>query len=574
MGKFTKEDSKKAVILIVDDKPSNLQVLFTYLEQVGFKVLVAQNGESAIKIAEFALPDLILLDILMPGINGFDTCRKLKAQASTQDIPVIFLTALSETVNQVKGFELGGVDYITKPIEQEEVLARIKTHLTLRKMRQRLAEQNQKLQLEIIQRKQVELQLQERTSQLEKVLNFKALLRRITEKIRDSLDESQILQTATEELAVALQVECCKIELYNSSQTTATIAYETSTALSKYQGTTRKIIDSPQIYQQLLQKQTIKFVNVASEFNHNKRRFSYLACPIFESQGIKGIIGNLWLLRAPAEIFEEFEVKLVQQVAAQCAIAIRQARLFSASVEQLQELEKLNRLKDDFLKTISHELRSPMSSIQLAAKTLETLFQAEATAQKSPTFTRVLKIFNQACQRQNQLVDDLLSLCYLDAKAQTLVCEEIDLSTWIPEIVQIFLARTENQSQQLEISLPEQLPLLISDISTLERILMELLNNACKYTPAGGTITVFAQATEQIIRLSISNSGVEIPPEEIERIFEQFYRIPNNDPWQYGGTGLGLTLVKKLTELIEASVEVESKEGKTTFSVNFARNEV
>ncbi|NER32141.1 MAG: histidine kinase, partial [Symploca sp. SIO1C4] len=295
---------------------------------------------------------------------------------------------------------------------------------------------------------------------------------------------------------------------------------------------------------------------------------------IFESQGIKGIIGNLWLLRAPAEIFEEFEVKLVQQVAAQCAIAIRQARLFSASVEQLQELEKLNRLKDDFLKTISHELRSPMSSIQLAAKTLETLFQAEATAQKSPTFTRVLKIFNQACQRQNQLVDDLLSLCYLDAKAQTLVCEEIDLSTWIPEIVQIFLARTENQSQQLEISLPEQLPLLMSDISTLERILMELLNNACKYTPAGGTITVFAQATEQIIRLSISNSGVEIPPEEIERIFEQFYRIPNNDPWQYGGTGLGLTLVKKLTELIEASVEVESKEGKTTFSVNFARNEV
>ncbi len=122
------------LILVVDDTPSNLQVLFPCLEKAGFKVLVAQDGESAINIAESKRPDLILLDILMPGLDGFETCRLLKAKVSTREIPIIFLTALSETANKVKGFELGGVDYVTKPIQQEEVLARIRTHLSLRKL--------------------------------------------------------------------------------------------------------------------------------------------------------------------------------------------------------------------------------------------------------------------------------------------------------------------------------------------------------------------------------------------------------------------------------------------------------
>ncbi len=162
------KQQKLGLILIVDDIASNLKVLFTYLANAGFEVLVAQDGESALEKAEYALPDLILLDIVMPRIDGFEVCRQLQAKASTKHIPVIFMSALHEVVNKVKGFQLGAVDYLTKPIDQEEVLVRIKTHITLQKMRQNLAKQNQQLRKEIFKRKQIEDELNNSKQLLQK----------------------------------------------------------------------------------------------------------------------------------------------------------------------------------------------------------------------------------------------------------------------------------------------------------------------------------------------------------------------------------------------------------------------
>ena len=147
-------------ISIVDDNPSNLKVLYTYLKSAGFEVLVAEDGITGIEVIEHSHPELILLDVMMPGIDGFEVCRRLKANAETKDIPVIFLTALSETINKVKGFEVGGVDYITQPIENEEVVVRVRTHLIMMRMQKRLRKQNQKLQTEIERRKQIENKLQ------------------------------------------------------------------------------------------------------------------------------------------------------------------------------------------------------------------------------------------------------------------------------------------------------------------------------------------------------------------------------------------------------------------------------
>ncbi|MBD1840414.1 response regulator [Coleofasciculus sp. FACHB-64] len=147
---------EKGVILIVDDTPTNLGMLFDFLAHSGFQVLVAEDGESAIESAEYASPDLILLDVLMPGIDGFETCRRLKANQVTQDIPVIFMTALSETVDKVKGLNLGAVDYITKPLQHEEVLARVSIHLRLRCLTKKLIDQNIRLEQEICERKQAE----------------------------------------------------------------------------------------------------------------------------------------------------------------------------------------------------------------------------------------------------------------------------------------------------------------------------------------------------------------------------------------------------------------------------------
>ncbi|MBD3562485.1 PAS domain S-box protein, partial [Planktothrix sp. FACHB-1355] len=144
--------NEKGIILIVDDTPTNLGVLFDLLADSGFKVLVAQDGESAIQKVEYARPDLILLDVLMPGIDGFETCCRLKASQSTKDIPVIFMTALTETVDKVKGLRLGAVDYITKPFQHEEVLARVTTHLSICDLTKKLQEKNLRLQEEIQER--------------------------------------------------------------------------------------------------------------------------------------------------------------------------------------------------------------------------------------------------------------------------------------------------------------------------------------------------------------------------------------------------------------------------------------
>ncbi len=136
------EETPEFTVLVVDDNPDNLNVLIECLNMANLKTLVALDGESALRQIPHAPPDLILLDVMMPGIDGFETCRRLKADPVTKDIPVIFLTALTETTDKIKGFAVGGSDYITKPVQHEEVLARVHTHLTLRKQQQQLSELN------------------------------------------------------------------------------------------------------------------------------------------------------------------------------------------------------------------------------------------------------------------------------------------------------------------------------------------------------------------------------------------------------------------------------------------------
>ncbi|MDM8568120.1 hybrid sensor histidine kinase/response regulator [Thiotrichales bacterium HSG1] len=135
-----------STLLLVDDIPTNLKMLFSYLKSIGFKVRIANNGEKALEQAERTPPDLILLDVMMPNMDGFEVCQRLKANYKTKDIPVIFMTAKTETVDKVKGFDVGAVDYVTKPIQQEEVLARINAHLTIRSLQKSLQQKNADLE--------------------------------------------------------------------------------------------------------------------------------------------------------------------------------------------------------------------------------------------------------------------------------------------------------------------------------------------------------------------------------------------------------------------------------------------
>ncbi|MEG3973749.1 response regulator [Microcoleus sp. herbarium8] len=147
---MTSEIQAKGTILIVDDNSANLGVLSDALSQEGFEVRVAKSGKMALERVKYALPDLILLDVMMPEIDGFETCRRLQANPETKQIPIIFMTALSDTANKVEGFKLGAVDYITKPFQQEEVLARVNLHLKLHILADKLEEKNTLLEEKVV----------------------------------------------------------------------------------------------------------------------------------------------------------------------------------------------------------------------------------------------------------------------------------------------------------------------------------------------------------------------------------------------------------------------------------------
>ena len=169
MNSLEVPESSAKTILIVDDVPANLEVVSRQLENHGYRAVVAQGGEEGVERARLVLPNLILLDVLMPGVDGFETCRRLKASAQTRDIPVIFMSALTDTADKLTGFEVGAVDYVTKPLNGAEVLARINTHLTLNTLRRKLEEQNAQLQQEIVAREQIQVALQRSNTELEQL---------------------------------------------------------------------------------------------------------------------------------------------------------------------------------------------------------------------------------------------------------------------------------------------------------------------------------------------------------------------------------------------------------------------
>ncbi len=245
------------------------------------------------------------------------------------------------------------------------------------------------------------------------------------------------------------------------------------------------------------------------------------------------------------------------------------------SMEEVAELQRLGQIKDDFVSTVSHELRSPMASVKMAISMLATALAKTGVAvsqtanpDSAPCKTaRYLQILQDECEREINLLNDLLDLQRLDSGIQPLSLDTILTSDWLVWIAEPFQARTNNRQQRLHVSLAPELPTMTSDSAYLGRILTELLNNACKYTPPGGQITLSARAQGSRMQIRVSNTGIEIPPEELPRIFDKFYRVSGGDPWHQGGTGLGLSLVQKLARHLQGSIEVESSFGQTNFTV-------
>lgn len=428
-------------------------------------------------------------------------------------------------------------------------------------------------------------------AQLRQRILYEAMLRRITDKVRASLDKNQILQAVVQELVLVLGVVCCDVAIYDLQQETSEIrcwyTVEGVTSPSS-QGAVVQMKERAPVYHQLRQHQELQFCELDTDSSRN--RGVVLACPIFDNQGV---LGDLWLFNHNEHVFDEQEIRLVQQVASQCAIAIRQARLYRESQRQVAELEKLNRLKDDFLSTVSHELRTPITTMKMAIHLLKTATNPEQRQ-------RYFEILQRECDREASLIKDLLDLQQLEASTSLIFLPEVvNLYEWLPTVVESLRSRIQEHQQVLRLDLPESLPSLITDRASLTRVLTELLNNAYKYTPSGGEILfsirspnlslketntqdlattascgnnlatdLSAQNPKELATITfVLHNQAEIPASELPYLFDKFYRVPNGNPWQHGGTGLGLALVRKLVEKMQGTIQVSSQDEWTTFTV-------
>lgn len=184
----------KANILVVDDTPENLQVLMQLLQKQGYRVRPAPNGAHALASTLKEPPDLILLDIMMPEMDGYEVCGQLKTDDRTRDIPIIFISALNETIDKVKAFSLGGVDYITKPFQAQEVLVRVETHLTLRHLQQELQQKNEALQTA---NETLEEKVQARTAELAQA--NRDLQAEIEQRIQNQQEKDRLFEAVSQQ---------------------------------------------------------------------------------------------------------------------------------------------------------------------------------------------------------------------------------------------------------------------------------------------------------------------------------------------------------------------------------------
>jgi len=233
----------------------------------------------------------------------------------------------------------------------------------------------------------------------------------------------------------------------------------------------------------------------------------------------------------------------------------------------------VNRLIHDFLSTVSHELRTPLSVIRMSARLIELALQQEGlfTAEQlaaHPALTKVaqhLKTLNRECDREIRLVNDLLMLQEFTTLPPPPNPAKIALQAWLPPIIEQYAAQASNKRQKLCVEIPADLPVVETDAALLERIVVELLDNACKFTPNEGKIYVTVMAKLGLIQLEVCNSDTHIPSELENHIFDTFYRVPSDNPWQHSGTGLGLSLAKTLASHLNLTLAVEDYPEATCF---------
>lgn len=571
--------SFKANILIVDDTPANLHLLSDILFLHGYLARAVSSGQMAMMSVQSAHPDLILLDIMMTEMSGFEVCRRLKADERTRHIPIIFISALEDVEEKVKAFELGGVDYITKPFHAGEVIARVETHLALRSIQCRLQEKNSQLEQEITDRKRVEAILQQRNDEL-------LLLNRLSHLFSSSLELESVLEIALKEVQRLLDVDSTSFWLIDSN-TRELVCQQiigpgseqlNGLRLPPGQGITGWVAEHGErvLSADILADQR-HYTTDGAALDTSVR--SMLSIPLRVKEDVIGVLN---LVDPRVNRFTQQDVRFSELIAGTAARAIENARLYSLAQQELaerkraekalqkanQELKLANESKDKFFSIISHDLRAPFNALLGYTRLLVEQFENYSQSKVYHFLERI----HTSAERLYALIENLLTWSRLQRGVMEYEPELLDLYDVINDTIEIFLTRAEQKQIHLQSTVTEN-TIASADEHMLETILRNLISNALKFTESGGTVTISTQKRDDTIEIGVTDTGCGIPPSDQRKLFRIDQQYSQTGTAGESGTGLGLILCQELIERHGGKIWVESTPGKgTTFRFTLATN--
>lgn len=488
-----------ATIMIVDDTPANLKLLQQLLQAQGsYRTVAFPSGAQALRAAALKPPDLILLDIVMPDMDGFEVCQHLKQDECLRDIPVLFISALNATEDKVHAFNVGGVDYITKPFQAQEIYARVNTHLRL----QRLLQASERRQQVLID------ELPDVVMRFDTALRHTYVSRNISQL--GALPAQAYLGHTHAELG--LDAGTCRFW----QEAIGAVFREGQSLEAEYPPAG---LASPQI--------------------HNLR-----LVPEYNTAG---------------EI--ESVLALSRDVTLQ-----RQAE--QAMIQARKAAEAANQAKTQFLTNMSHEIRTPLNGI------IGLLFALQDDRLNTDQ-TELISLVLSSTHALTDVLNNILDLADLEFNHAHLHPAPFSTMALFTTLIDLFTPCARQKGLALTSDIDPATPdYLISDAPRVRQILFSLLGNAVKFTTSGHVHLSLAPqgppAADRIwLRFTVEDSGIGIAPEQFETIWQPFSQVDGSSTRCYEGAGLGLALVRRLVDLMQGHISLDSTPGQgTTFTVD------
>ncbi len=542
----------KANILLVDDRPDKLLALRTMLEDPGRNLVCARSGDEALRKLlneDFAV---ILLDVNMPGMDGFETAAMIRRRKRSETTPIIFISAVNDTENHVsRGYSLGAVDYILTPVVPEILRAKVGVFVDLfqkTELIKRQAEEHAELVRE-----------QAARAEAESARQRLAFLADASNVLAGSLDYQQTFDNLAR-LAVPKLADFCIIDRLDDDGRLrqVTVAHrdpeqeellrqirypepgERHVALRVYESRETEM-------SQWLDPE--KFGEYFPDDADLMRRIdpkSHIAVPLVARGHVLGALTLVNVGGSP--FFEADDLALAEELAQRAALALDNATLYLTADRARVEAEAASRAKDRFLAMLSHELRTPLTPV------ITSLINLRNDDSVPDGMRQQLEVIRRNVELEARLIDDLLDLTRVGSGKIHLNREVVDAASLLRNAIEICQPDVEAKGLSLDFDQSPGPSFVEADPARLQQIFWNLLKNAVKFTARGG-IRIQVATGNGRLTISITDSGIGIDPDLLPRIFKPFEQGENG---QYGGLGLGLSITKALVELHEGEIRAAS----------------